>query len=229
MSMSQVIPIRPNTRIEFALIHEANHRVANHLTLLAGMVQVQASSVARGPAMVSRDDVQAILREVAGKVIGIGQLHRKLSDLPHDQAIDLGDYLIESSHALVKMLAPHARIGIVHRLAAKCPARADQVQPVALIVGEVIMNAIKHAHPTGLPVEISIYCGRNADGRTVVEVEDDGIGLPENFDTKRGGGVGLRLIRRLAESLSANLEIASDSLGTRFRLILPHDPATISA
>jgi two-component sensor histidine kinase len=229
MSLSQIIPIRPDTRIEFALIHEANHRVANHLTLLAGMVQVQSSNVAKGPAMVSRDDVQAILREVAGKVIGIGQLHRKLSDLPHDQSIDLGDYLIESSHALVKMLAPQARIGIVHRLMAKCPARAEQVQPVALIVGEVIMNAIKHAHPTGLPVEISIYCGRDANNRTVVEIEDDGIGLPENFDTKKGGGVGLRLIRRLAESLSADLEIASDSLGTSFRLTLPHDPATISA
>ena len=59
MSLSQVIPIRPNTRIEFALIHEANHRVANHLTLLAGMVQVQASNLAKGPEMVSRDDVQA--------------------------------------------------------------------------------------------------------------------------------------------------------------------------
>jgi two-component sensor histidine kinase len=227
MSLSQVIPIRP--RIEFALIHEANHRVANHLTLLAGMVQVQASNLAKGPALISRDDVQAILREVTGKVIGIGQLHRKLADLPHDRTIDLGDYLIESSHALVKMLAPQARIGIVHRLAAKCPARADQVQPVALIVGEVIMNAIKHAHPTGLPVEISIYCGRNASGRAVVEVEDDGIGLPENFDTKKDGGVGLRLIRRLAQSLGADLEIASDSLGTRFTLILPHDAAIISA
>ena len=114
MSLSQVVPIRPNTRIEFALIHEANHRVANHLTLLAGMVQVQASNVAKGPELVSRDEVQAILREVAGKVIGIGQLHRKLSDLPHDKAIDLGDYLIESSHALVKMLAPQARIGTWH-------------------------------------------------------------------------------------------------------------------
>jgi len=227
MSLSQVIPIRP--RIEFALIHEANHRVANHLTLLAGMVQVQASNLAKGPALISRDDVQAILREVTGKVIGIGQLHRKLADLPHDRTIDLGDYLIESSHALTKMLAPQTRIGIVHRLAAKCPARADQVQPVALIVGEVIMNAIKHAHPTGLPVEISIYCGRNANGRAVVEVEDDGIGLPENFDTKKDGGVGLRLIRRLAQSLGADLEIASDSLGTRFTLTLPHDAATISA
>jgi two-component sensor histidine kinase len=75
LSISQVIPIRPDTAIEYALIHEASHRGANHLALLAGMVQVQATKVAKGPALVSRDDVQAILREVAGKVIGMGHPH----------------------------------------------------------------------------------------------------------------------------------------------------------
>ncbi len=151
--------------------------------------------MAKGPAQLPRDHVQDMLREVAGKVIGIGHLHRHLAELPQGTAIDLGDYLIESSHAFVKSLALQTRIGIVHRLDARCPAKAEQVQPVALIVGEVIMIAVKHAHPTGLPVEISIYCGRNAQGRVVVEIEDDGVGFPENFDPMRDGGTGLRLIR----------------------------------
>lgn len=230
MSASQVVPIRPNLNIDLALISEANHRVANHLALLANLVQSQAATVAKGPAQLPRDHVQDMLREVAGKVIGIGHLHRHLAELPQGTAIDLGDYLIESSHAFVKSLALQTRIGIVHRLDARCPAKAEQVQPVALIVGEVIMNAVKHAHPTGLPVEISIYCGRNAQGRVVVEIEDDGVGFPENFDPMRDGGTGLRLIRHLARSLEAELEIESDSLGTRFRLILPlpHDGATIA-
>jgi len=54
MSLSQVIPIRPNARIEFALIHEANHRVANHLAVLASLVQFQASKVAKGPLQFTR-------------------------------------------------------------------------------------------------------------------------------------------------------------------------------
>jgi len=221
MSLSQVIPIRPNARIEFALIHEANHRVANHLAVLASLVQFQASKVAKGPLQFTREEVHVMLREVAGKVIGVGQLHRRLSDRPQEAVIDLGDYLIESSQTLVKSLALEGRVGIVHRLDAKCPATAEQVQPVALIVGEVIMNALKHAHPTGLPVEISIRCGRDVTGRTIVEIGDDGIGLPEGFDTRAGGGTGLRLIRMLASSLHADLDIESDSLGTRFVIALP--------
>jgi two-component sensor histidine kinase len=216
-----VIPLR--TRPDLALVSETNHRVANHLTVLATMVQAHAVKIARGPAQVPREAVQSLLTEVAGKVIGVGHLHRRLTDLPHGESIDLGDYLIESSQSLVKSLALEGQVGIVHRLDARCPVKAEQVQPVSLIVGEIIMNAIKHAHPTGIPVEIFIACGRNAAGRMVVEVGDDGIGMPENFDPKRDGGIGLRLIRQLAASVPAELLIESDSLGTRFRLTLSLD------
>jgi two-component sensor histidine kinase len=229
MSAPQVIPLRPNVRIDLALISEANHRVANNLTLLANLVQSQAAAVAQGPDRLTRDEVQGMLREVAGKVVGIGHLHRRLAELPQEAVIELGDYLIESSHAFVRSLSLQTKVGIVHRLDTRCLAKAEQVQPVALIVGEVIMNAVKHAHPTGLPVEIAIYCGHNAQGRVVLEIEDDGVGFPENFNPMKDGGTGMRLIRQLAHSLGADLEIESDSLGTSFRLTLPHDGATIGS
>lgn len=223
MSSADIVSLVTKTRSDSTIVDEVNHRVANHLTLLANLVQSQAGAIAKGPAQYAREQVQDILREVAGKLIGVGQLHRRLIAMRPDEVIDLGDYLIESSHALVKSLALEGRIGIVHRLDARCPAKAEQVQTVALIVGEIIMNAIKHAHPTGLPVEISIYCGRNAAKRVIVEIGDDGVGLPEKFDAHRDGGTGLRLIRQLAAMIEAELDIQSDSLGTRFALTLPED------
>jgi two-component sensor histidine kinase len=219
MSAPQVASIHP--RVDFALISEANHRVANHLSLLAGMVQFQASDIARGPAELTREYVHGVLKEVAGRVVSIGHLHRRLAHEPEMGAFDLGDYLIENSHAFIKSLALQGRVGIVQRIDGPCPAKADQAQPIALIVGEIIMNAIKHAHPTGIPVEISICCGRNRSGRIEVEVADDGIGFPEGFDPDKDGGLGLRLIRMLSATLKADLDIDSDSLGTRFRLTLP--------
>lgn len=223
MSSADIVTLVPKPRMDTVLIDEVNHRVANHLTLLANLVQSQASQVAKGPDSYSRDDVHGLLREVAGKVIGVGQLHRRLVAMRPDEVMDLGDYLIESSHGLVKSLALEGKVGIVHRLDTRCVAKTEQVQTVALIVGEIIMNAIKHAHPTGLPVEIAIYCTRNAAKRIVVEVGDDGVGLPETFDVRKDGGTGLKLIRQLAAMISADLDIQSDSLGTRFHLILPQD------
>ncbi len=221
MSTAQILPIRPNARIEFAMLSEANHRVANHLSMLAGVVRVQASAVAKGPAQFTRDQVNGMLQEVAGKLITVSHLHRRLADQPHGEEIDLGAYLVENCQTLISALDLQKRIGIVHRLDANCPVKPERAQPVALIAGEIIMNAVKHAHPTGIPVEISLRCGHNAKGRLVVEIEDDGIGFPENFDPKTGGGTGFRLIRVLADSIHADLEIESDSLGARFRLVLP--------
>ncbi len=221
MSSADIVSLVTKTRSDSTVIDEVNHRVANHLTLLANLVQGQAAVVAKGPAQYTKEQVQDVLREVASKLIGVGQLHRRLVAMQPDEAIDLGDYLIESSYALVKSLSLESRVGIVHRLDTRCPAKSEQVQTVALIVGEIIMNAIKHAHPTGIPVEISIYCGRNAAKRVIVEIGDDGVGLPEKFDVRRDGGTGLRLIRQLAAMICADLDIQSDSLGTRFALTLP--------
>lgn len=223
MNSADIVTLITKPRGESVVIDEVNHRVANHLTLLANMIQSQVVALAKGPASYSRDEVRSLLREVAGKVIGVGQLHRRLVAMHPDEMMDLGDYLIESSHALVKSLALGGRVGIVHRLDARCPAKAEQVQTVALIVGEIIMNAIKHAHPTGLPVEIAIACGHNAAKRVMVEIGDDGVGLPETFDVRKDGGTGLKLIRQLAAMIDADLDIQSDSLGTRFHLTLSED------
>jgi two-component sensor histidine kinase len=81
------------------------------------------------------------------------------------------------------------------------------------------MNAVKHAHPTGIPVQITLVCDRNSQGNLAIEISDDGVGLPENFDVEKAGGVGFRLIRSLADRLRANLTVESDSLGLTFRLV----------
>lgn len=223
MSTHQVIPIRPNLRPESALIGEANHRVANHLAILAGLIQTQSAKFASGPAFVPREEVRAALREVAGKVVSVGHYHRRLVGAHADAVLDLGEYLVESSHALIKALALESRVGIVHRLGTRCRVRQAHVQPLALIVNEVIMNAIKHAHPTAIPVEICIHCDVDEKGRIRVDVEDDGVGFPENFNPHTDGGTGFHLIRTLAASVGADLDIQSDSLGARFRITLPAD------
>jgi two-component sensor histidine kinase len=88
-------------------------------------------------------------------------------------------------------------------------------------VNEVLMNAVKHAHPTGIPVQMRLACRRLGKTGLEIEIEDDGIGLPENFDHKSGGGVGFTLIRALANTLNATLTVESDSLGTSFRMAVP--------
>ena len=168
-------------------------------------------------ATLSKADVGNLLQEIAGKIMNVAHLHRTLAHLQHDTQIDLGRYLSESCSNLVSSLELKSRARISRDLDVDCYVAPEQAQSVALIVTEVLMNAIKHAHPTGIPVEIKLACRRGDGRQLIVEVEDDGIGLPEDFDPATDGGIGFRIMRSLAASATAKMSVKSDSLGTSFR------------
>ncbi|HSC61129.1 MAG TPA: sensor histidine kinase [Rhizomicrobium sp.] len=203
------------------LIREANHRIANHLSMIVGMVQIQASALAKGPESLPRATVHDILQDMAGKILSVSHLHRKLADAPHTNEIDVVAYLVESCSALVNSLSLSGRAGIAYHLGEKCLVTPEKAQTIALIVNEIVMNAVKYAHPTDLPTQITISCGRNAKGHMYLDVADDGVGLPENFDEKKDGGVGFKLIRGLTKQVGASLDVRSSSLGLLFRLTFP--------
>jgi len=217
LSSESLTPALPGSE----LVREANHRIANHLSMIVGMVQIQASALSHGPDVLSRATVHAILQDMAGKILSVSHLHRKLADAPHTDEIDVAAYLVESCSAMMTTLTLNGRAGLVYHLGERCLLPAEKAQTITLMVNEIVMNAVKHAHPTGLTTQISIGCGREKDGTMFVEVFDDGVGLPENFDEKTHGGVGFRLIRGLARQIGALLKIESSSLGLLFRISLP--------
>ena len=215
---------RPGPTSHFDTTQEANHRISNQLAVVASLVQMRASAIAQGPEMLSRSEVRCILREAAGKIASIAHLHRKLAQQPNVDRIELGEFLIECCAILASTLAPKGSVGFVQRLDKGCYVSSQQAQSIGLIVNEVVTNSMKHAHPTGIPVEIRVACHRSADGGVEIEIMDDGVGLPEGFDYHTNGGIGFRMIRSLAESMHATTSLESDSLGVSFRLVIPCNP-----
>lgn len=74
--------------------------------------------------------------------------------------------------------------------------------PLSMVLTEVLQNALEHAfavadHGT---VEVSaVRGGSPTEGRLLITVTDDGRGLPEGFDPKRAGNLGLQIVRTLVE------------------------------
>ncbi|MBK8209504.1 MAG: ATP-binding protein [Rhodospirillales bacterium] len=89
------------------------------------------------------------------------------------------------------------------------------------MISEIIINAIKHAHPSGVTGRLTVRCVRRTDGQLVIEVKDDGVGLPEGFDPASDGGLGLRLVQLLSRQLNATCRFDSTALGLDFRLEVP--------
>ncbi len=202
------------------LLREANHRIANHLGLLTALVETQIKGIDRGPETLSRDEARKMLQATVGKLVGVSRLHHWLSEQGRLDGVSLSDYIVDVCTSLTSSLGLSGRVYFVHFWAANCRLSPEQAQYIGLLINEIMINALKHAHPAGLPVQLEIRCEKQADGRMTITIGDDGVGLPEGTNAS-AEGVGFKLIRTLAKSLNAELRIESDSLGLTFVITLP--------
>ena len=78
--------------------------------------------------------------------------------------------------------------------------------PCGLIVNELLSNCLKHAFPDGRQGRIELRIGRR-DGRVVLEVADDGVGLPPDLDLKNTESLGLQLVCTLTQQLDGVISV----------------------
>ncbi len=202
---------------------EANHRIANQLSLIAGVVRLHAVNRSKGASAVPAEEVRLLLEEIGGRIETIGRLHRLLAHADSG-AVPLPAYLREISETLVSSLAFPGTIRLSHSSSAECVLPAENAVPLGLIVCELVTNAVKYAHPTGVAGHILVGCRRSERG-TVVVIADDGVGLPEGFAPAQDGRLGLRLVHLFADQLGAALTFHPTGTGLSVELHIPDDAA----
>jgi two-component sensor histidine kinase len=197
----------------FTSSNEADHRIANSLAVISGLVRVRARAD-------QGHTNETFLLEIADRIDTVAKLHRLIAH-PNSDAIELRIYLQEICQRLGSALTTTA----APSFSVSCPL--DQrvpfnvAMPLGLITAELFSNSLKYAHPTGLPAKISVSCKAIAeDGLTALrfEYEDDGVGFPEGFDISNDGNLGMRFIRSLGEQLQGTQNWLSDPLGVHFDL-----------
>lgn len=207
--MLTIVPAEAPPRFEPS--READHRIANSLALISGLVRVRARAAKDG------DDPQTFLMEIADRIETVAKLHR-LFAASENGRVRLNDYLEEICQRLGSALAPSA---ISHSVTCS-PEHIvpfNVALPMGLIVAELFSNSLKYAHPAGTPVKISVSCTRIADKLTM-RYEDDGVGFPEDFDISHDGHLGMRFIRSLSAQLRGADNWSTDPLGVQFEIIV---------
>jgi two-component sensor histidine kinase len=197
---------------------EADHRIANNLASLSGVLRLQRNAISRSGKNLTTEQVCMLLDDVSARIEVMAKLHKSLALSANSNGVNLGDFLEEISE-LIGTLGPDGRMDLT--VENSCDGYIDPRHALhaGLITAELLTNAGKYAHPTGLPVVVHIRCESKDDGSFLVEVTDDGIGFPENFDPSTDGGLGFQLMRALANGLSAELQFEHGSLGVCARLI----------
>jgi two-component sensor histidine kinase len=203
--------IAPSKDFE-AYREESDHRIANSLQMISALVRLRARSG-------NVSNPQAFLLEIADRIETVGNLHRFLGRSTTG-TVQLRAYLEDACHRLRGAVAP-AATSFSFDCPPDCHLPAKTALSLALITAELVSNSLKYAHPTGLPTRISLSCAYEGKGRLMIAYEDDGVGFPEGFDVKSSGHMGMNFISLLSQSVGGRHEWHSDSLGTRFEIVLP--------
>jgi two-component sensor histidine kinase len=188
------------------LVKEINHRVKNSLQLVASMLNLRASA---------QDDpaVSQVLGEASARVGAISRAHDRLYRSPDIAKIELAAYLAEICRDLTDT-AP--TVPVVFQSDGPIFMTTDRAIRLALLITELVSNAVKHGYGDGAGGEIRVHLARKDEATARVSVGDDGIGLPAGFSIDHSSGLGMRLVKALAEQMGARITIGQRPRGTEF-------------
>jgi len=210
-----------------ATIREIHHRVKNNLQTISSLLRLQGRRLERGEA-------KTAIEESVRRIRSIALVHEILSREPGDDVpfVDIVKPVV--GMVADSMISPEHPIRFdVDGDGGILPAGV--ATPLAVVLNELLQNAVDHAYPqeldlTGTPGQVRVGIAR--DGRMLrLRVADDGVGLPAGFQLDRSTGLGLSIVRTLVTGdLAGEISIApgsgdGDRPGTEVALSVAVDAA----
>jgi two-component sensor histidine kinase/PAS domain-containing protein len=194
------------------LLKEVHHRVKNNLQVISSLVGLQADG--------SKDEtVREVLKDVTYRVRSMALVHEKLYQSADLARIDFAEY---ARSLLGYLWRAHGEAAASVRLTldlAPVTLPVDTAVPCGLMLNELAGNALKHAFQGRSEGEVTVSLHGPAEGRFSMCVRDDGVGLPDGFDWRQAGSLGLRLVQMLAGQLGAEVKVSCTD-GAQFEIVI---------
>jgi two-component sensor histidine kinase len=194
------------------MFQELQHRVANNLQFVAGLLRMQSRNVSADPA----SGVRA-LEDAKTRLETMARIHRLLYD-PAAIGLPLGQYFQKLCTDILDATGAKNVVCV----AETAPVTFDlrRLVTLSLLVNEVITNSLKHAFDETRQGTISITLEQQPNSRYSLTIKDNGRGLPVGFDIGQSRGLGARIIQGLAEQLGGELTFDGTG-GMTTRLVFP--------
>lgn len=195
---------------KIALLHEVDHRVKNNLQLIASLILLQSRRT-------SDEAARTALKTVLERVTAVATVHRRLFQ-GDPLRFDVADFVRDLTADLAAA-AGRDDLEIVLDLE-HVAIPASSAAAFALVVNELLGNALKHGFPAGRSGRIAVTLANRGDA-CVLTVADDGIGAGDHPP-----GFGSTIVKLLCQQLHADWQTADAQPGVRATVTVPMTPAT---
>ncbi|WP_300680338.1 sensor histidine kinase [Nocardioides sp.] len=177
-----------------ATIREIHHRVKNNLQTVAALLRLQARRI-------DLPEAKAALEEAVRRVGSIAIVHETLSQAV-EETVEFDEIADRISSALGEVGGIGAATVRVQREGTFGGLSSDVATPLSMVLTELLQNAVEHGYPgptQAVRGQIALRVHRTPTTLTV-QLDDDGVGLPADFDLATSTNLGLSIVKTLVES-----------------------------
>jgi PAS domain S-box-containing protein len=203
--------IRQSLAEKEVLLKEIHHRVKNNLQVVSSLLHLQS-------ARMDDREARAVFEDSQHRINSMALIHEELYNSGNLARIDFGVYVQHLIEGLVDSYAIIAGRIAVDVCVDTLQQDLDSAIPLGLIINELVANSLKYAFPDGRQGRISIEYHAFGEDAWVLTVADDGVGLPPGIALETLHSLGIKLVQTLVAQLHADLELHTDSNGTRFAI-----------
>ncbi|PID59416.1 MAG: hypothetical protein CR986_05965 [Ignavibacteriae bacterium] len=193
------------------LLKEIHHRVKNNLQIVSSLFFFQTKQI-NDPQMLD------LLRDGQNRVKSMALIHEKLYQSSDLANVDFKEYInklsnflfqsynINKSKIKLKINVQDIKLGV------------DIAVPCGLIINELISNSLKHGFQDNDSGVVQITMGYQEDNKLMLKINDNGSGLPDNFNSEKTDSLGLKLVNNLTTQLNGNIKFKNNN-GTEVKLL----------
>jgi PAS domain S-box-containing protein len=223
-------------KIEKIRIKEIHHRIKNNLQVISSLLDLQAETFSKNKVCKTPEVVEAFM-ESQSRVVSMALIHEELYKGDKIDTLDFAAYLRKLTADLFRSYKPGNKAISFKLDLEQVFLGMDTAIPLGIIVNELVSNSFKHAFPHGKESEIQINLhrtgtsaatkdifGQDTDCRKrngfyyVLEVSDNGKGIPEEIDLDNSNSLGLQLVKILVEQIDGCMKLEREQ-GTKFAIL----------
>ena len=187
------------------ILKEVHHRIKNNMATVKGLFSLQADTLKNPEAV-------AALKDASGRVQSMVVLYEKLYQSIGFDKVAASNYLTSLVDEIVANFPDSAKVKVDKKIA-DFVLNAKKLQPLGIIINELLTNIMKYAftgRSDGL-ITVSVELKGN---RVSLAIQDNGKGMPDTVDFENSTGFGLRLVSILTKQLAGTIRIEHGN-GTR--------------
>lgn len=190
------------------LLREVHHRIKNNMSTVANLLSLQAD-------MVDSPDAREALEEAHGRVRSMLIIYQRLYQSDAYGQLQIREYIESLADEIQGSFNEGYRIS-VNIDVEDFTMDAGRLFYLGILTNELLTNSVKYAFPGERKGNIYIRAHYDETHKTAhLQIKDDGIGFPANFDRQKDAGFGLTLIDIISSQLNAESSFETEN-GTSF-------------